>query len=118
MKKAIEWYELGVSRYPNSPLINKMKFDLASAWYAIGESDRTGYTKALKGFQELRARVKGVDHRLEVESAFGEAETLEEVDRLEEAYALYSTINQDYPAPNVIQVRMMRLKERMKKKRK
>ncbi len=118
IKKAIEWYELGISRYPASPYFLKMKFDLAHAWYAIGDTDRTSYSRAQKLFQELKLKVKETDHRLFVECVFGEASALEEEDRLEEAFEMFQSIQNDYPAPNVIRVRILRLSERMKKKRK
>jgi hypothetical protein len=49
---------------------------------------------------------------------FNEAATLEELDKLEEAHELFRSIENNYPAPNVIKVRMIRLSERMQKKRK
>jgi tetratricopeptide (TPR) repeat protein len=118
IRKAQEWYERGQSEYRDSSLLSKMKYDLANTWYALGETDRTAYFKALKSFQELGQLVKSSDHRLYVQCVFGEAATLEELEDFEKAHALFSTIEEDYPAPNVIKVRMHRLSERMRKKRK
>jgi hypothetical protein len=92
--------------------------DLGSAWYALGDHDRSAFPKALKIFQELKNRTQGRQHRIYVEAVFNEASTLEELDKLEEAHDLFKTIENDYPAPNVIRIRMVRLSERMKKKRK
>jgi tetratricopeptide (TPR) repeat protein len=118
LKKAIEWYEQGLKKHPDSPFSAKSKYDLANAWYALGETEKGGYQKALKIFQELQVQTKIRDHLLFVQSVFGEASTHEEMDDLELAYEQFKSIENDYPAPNVIKVRMIRLAERMKKKRK
>ncbi len=96
----------------------KVMFDLAGACYAMGENDKQAYNKALKIYQDLKQKSQVKNHRMYVEAIFGEAATREELDQLEEAYDLFQSIKADYPAPNVIQVRMVRLNERMKKKRK
>ncbi len=116
LKQAIEWLEKVISSYPKSSFIEKAQFDLAHAWYALGETDKQAYAKALRLFEGLKLRTK--NHTLYVEAIFGEASTLEEIDKLEEAYELFKTIENDYPAPNVIKIRMLRLDERKKKKRK
>ncbi len=118
IKKSIEWYESVLTEYPDSPVAMKVMFDLAGACYAMGENDKQAYNKALKIYQDLKQKSQVKNHRMYVEAIFGEAATREELDQLEEAYDLFQSIKADYPAPNVIQVRMVRLNERMKKKRK
>jgi tetratricopeptide (TPR) repeat protein len=118
IRKSIEWYEKILVRFPGSSWIPRAMADLGSAWYALGDHDRSAFPKALKIFQELKNRTQGRQHRLYVEAVFNEASTLEELDKLEEAHDLFKTIENDYPAPNVIRMRMVRLSERMKKKRK
>lgn len=118
IREGIHWYEKGLGAFPESAIALKMRFDLASSWYALGDSEKGAYGKALKLFEDAAALAKNQDHRIEVESLMGKAQTLEELDRLEEAFALFESIEKDYPAPNVIRVRMHRLSERMKKKRK
>ena len=118
IKKAQEWYERGLKEYPDSGLKFKMRFDLAHTWYALGEADKSAYPKALKNFQELQELAKSSDRRLYVQSIFGEASTLEEMEEYSKAYEAFRSISSDYPATNVIQVRMQRLAERMRKKQK
>ena len=118
LKHAIEWYEKLIATYPKSSISNKAEFDLANCWYAMGETEKQAYTKALHLFQDIKAKTELKDRLLYVESIFGEASTLEEMDQLEEAYTLFQSIEKQYPAPNVIQVRMIRLSERRSKKRK
>ena len=118
IRKSIEWYEKMMARFPNSSWIPRAMSDLGSAWYALGDQERAAFSKALKIFQDLKARTRGRQHRVFVEAVFNEASTLEELDKLEEAHDLFKTIENDYPAPNVIKIRMVRLSERMKKKRK
>jgi len=118
IRKSIEWYEKMLAAFPSSTWTPRAMADLGSAWYALGDHDRTALPKALKIFQDLKNRTRGRQHRLYVEAVFNEASTLEELDKLEEAHDLFMTIQNDYPAPNVIRIRMVRLSERMKKKRK
>jgi tetratricopeptide (TPR) repeat protein len=118
LKRAIEVYENALKTYPDSKWTSKIKFDLAHSWYALGETDKTAYAKAIKLFQSLSEVTRNEDHRLYVESVFGEAATLEEMDELEKSAERFKLIEGDYPAPNVIKIRLFRLSERMKKKQK
>lgn len=118
LKKAIEIEESFATRYPKSPLNKKVTLELANAWYALGDTEKTAYPKALKLYQDLAKITEGKDPGLYLDAKFGEAATLEELDRLEEALVLFKSIETTYPAPNVVKVRMIRLEERMSKKRK
>jgi tetratricopeptide (TPR) repeat protein len=115
---SIELNEDLIAKYSKSPHALKAKSDLANSWYALGDSEKLGYAKALKLFQEVASLTRGKDEMNYVEAIFGEASTMEEMDQLEEAYSLFKTLENHYPAPNVIKIKMMRLEERMKKKRK
>lgn len=118
LRNSIEWLEKLIAQHPSSPVADKAQFDLANAWYALGEGEKSAYPKALKMFHDLAAATRVKNHTLSVESVFGEASTLEELDQLEAAYELLKTIQNDYPAPNVIKIRMVSIEERKKKKRK
>lgn len=118
LKKAIEIYDSFNERYPKSPLLNQVKLELANAWYALGDTEKLAYANALKLYQELVKQTQGKDPKLFLESRFGEGATFEEMDRLEQAYEIFKSIESTYPAPNVVKVRMIRLEERMSKKRK
>lgn len=118
LKKAIEIEESFAVRYPKSPLNRKVMLELANAWYALGDTEKIAYPKALKLYQDLEKLTLGKDPNLYLDAKFGEAATLEELDRLEEAHELFKSIETTYPAPNVVRVRMIRLEERMSKKRK
>ena len=118
IKKSIDLDELFLQKYPHSALYLRAKLDLGEAWYAIGDSDKTSFPKAIKLFQEIEATTKGTDPGVYAEAVFGEASAREELDQLEEAHKLYESLEKTYPAPNVVKVRMLRLEERMKKKRK
>ena len=116
--RAIEWLEKMIAEYPNAPIRSRAEFDLANAWYSIGDSEKVAYSNALKIFHELRTKTQMKNHTLYVEAVFGEASTLEELDQLEEAYDLFKSIQSDYPAPNTVKIRMNSIEERKKKKRK
>ena len=116
--RSIELDEEVIAKFPNSPYALKAKVDLANSWYALGDSEKQAYQKSLKLFQEIANLTRGKDEVIYVEAVFGQASIMEELDQLEEAYALFKTLESNYPAPNVIKIRMIRLEERMKKKRK
>ena len=118
IRRSIEWLEKVCVQFPNSPVVDKAQFDLANAWYALGEGEKGAYPKAQAMFHALAEKTRAKNHTLSVESVFGEASTLEELDKLEEAYELLKTIQNDYPAPNVIKLRMASIEERKKKKHK
>jgi len=118
LKKAIGIFEGALANHPGTAMVPRIKFDLANAWYALGETDRAAYPKALRIFEELSDQVRHSDHRLYVESIFGAAAILEEQDELEKAFERFRLIENDYPAPNVVKVRLYRIAERMKKKQK
>jgi TolA-binding protein len=118
IKHSIAEIEAMCARYPKSAYFDRAQFDLANAWYALGDTDKNAYPKALKIFQDLAARLSQKNHALYVESIFGEAVALEEIDQLDEAYDLLKKIEDDYPAPNVIKIRMASVLERKKKKHK
>jgi tetratricopeptide (TPR) repeat protein len=118
LKKAIEIQEGFLTRYPKSPLLRKVSLEIAHTWYAIGDTEKGSYAKALKGYQEVSKETEGKHPDLYLEARFGEAATLEEMDQLEAALAIFKSIETVYPAPNVVKVRMIRLEERLIKKRK
>ncbi len=118
IKKAIELDEQVIEIYPKSFYALKAKLDLGNCWYALGDTDKQAYAKALQLFQSLEASSHESFPELYQEAVFGEAATREELDQLEEAYALFKKIEKTYPASKVIQIRMLRIEQRMKKKRK
>lgn len=118
IKRSIAVLEELMLKHPKGPYFDRAEFDLANAWYALGDTDKQAYQKALKLFQDLSVRMENKNHALYVESIFGQASTLEEIDQLDEAYRLLQKIEDDYPAPNVIKIRMISIEDRKKKKRK
>ncbi len=122
VKKSIEDDEDLIRNYPKSPPVLKAKIDLGNAWYTLGETDKLAYSKALKIFQDLVLETQGKtdDESVSIylQAKFNEAATLEEVDQLEKARDEFQSILTRYPAPNVVKIRIYRLEERMKKKRK
>jgi tetratricopeptide (TPR) repeat protein len=118
IRRSISELDELITQYPKTAYFDRAQFDLANAWYALGDSDHTAYAKALKLFEALAERLQQKNHALYVESVFGEASTLEELEEFDQAYELFKKIENDYPAPNVIKIRMASIDERKKKKRK
>jgi tetratricopeptide (TPR) repeat protein len=118
IKRSITVLDELMLKHPKGPYYDRAEFDLANAWYALGDTDKQAYQKALKLFQDLSVRMENKNHALYVESIFGQASTLEEIDQFDEAFKLLQKIENDYPAPNVIKIRMISIEDRKKKKRK
>ena len=118
IKKSIELDEALLQKYPHSPHALRTRLDLGEAWYAIGDTDKSAFPKAVKVFQDIEASTRSSDPAAYAEAVFGEASAREELDQLEEAHRLYQSLEKTYPAPNVIKIKMIRLEERLKKKRK
>ncbi len=118
IRSAIEVFEQAAKKHPTSAMTPKIKLDLANSWYALGDGDKSSYGKALRIYGEVAESTQNTNPRLYAEAVFGEAATLEELDELEKAHERFKSIANHYPAPNVVRIRMVRVSERMAKKRK
>lgn len=108
VRLAIPKLEAILKEKPSPELQQRVYLDLGHAWYAIGDQEKNGFQNAMDSFKTAGG----------MEGEFGVAQALEEVDKLEEAYAKFKSLEKVYPSPNVIRVRLIRLENRLKNKRK
>ncbi len=110
--------------WPETIWAEKALFQIGMVWLTRGEQ-RPGsefssrgkevYQQALRCFDEfLRLFPKS---ELNSQAIFGRAIALEEMDQLDAALAEYEKVKGTYPTPQVVQIRMIRLRERIEKRR-
>lgn len=117
VRRAILEYEkaIQISRDPIEKA--KVYLDIASAWYSLGDEEKSAFSNSLASLQKIGSLVPD-QHPFKIEAEFWIASAEEELDQLESAYSRFSKILSKYPAPNVVRVKLHRIDERLKRKRK
>jgi TolA-binding protein len=115
---AITTFEELMSRYPKSTLVEKALYGIGSTYLTRGEqySDdpndgNQSYEMAKEIFEKFLKRYP--KSPLVPEAQFGIASCLEELDQLQDAYEAFESLKKTYPAPDVIQVKLTRIRDRI-----
>ena len=105
------------SKYPLSPWAEKAEFEIGVTAFTRGEQHPGGrgpgmeaYHEAMDDFQRF-IRVHP-ESPLNVQSRFWIASCLEELDQLDAAQQAYEDLRKTYPSPNVIEIKLARIRER------
>lgn len=93
-----------ITEHPSSEYTPRAKLEIANALNMAGKCK-----DALKKYEEA---LKDSPKEIQVLATFGQAECYEELDDLDKAYAVLSTIKKTYPTPAVIDLKMKRIKRR------
>lgn len=117
-KEAILSFETIISKYPETVWAEKAMFEIGSAYFTQGEQNsedripgKEAYDVAMNAYQRF---IKHYPKSLRVpEARFGIASCLEELDQLGEAYQSYAQLKASYPSPQVIDVKLSRIRERI-----
>ena len=121
-EKAVESYRRVIREFPSSTWSEKAAFQVGATLYTSGERYQgAGEEKRRKIYEEAMAAHENFlkEHPLSesvVEARFGIAACLEELDRLDEAYQKYSEIQDAYPSPEVIRIKLIRIRERLEER--
>lgn len=109
IQEARETWLQQVAEFPDGPQSRLAYFRLGTAAFSKGELDQSElfYRKAIE---------HNSDRELLIKAKFALAESLELGDRLNEALAIYKEIEPLYPNPEVIQIKINALKQRIAKK--
>jgi TolA-binding protein len=115
--EAVAAYEKLQKDFPHSPWAEKAAYEIGVSYFTRGEQQpgakgqATGaYQSAIKAFEQF---VKAhPSSKLVPEAKFGIASSLEELDQLDAAYAQYEALLSTYPSPNVIRIKLARIKQR------
>ncbi|MFZ9596235.1 MAG: outer membrane protein assembly factor BamD [Bdellovibrionia bacterium] len=121
-QKAIAVFEDLVKTYPQSVWAEKAAFELGAAYFSRAaqhseaHASRAAYFKsALEAYERfIRSYPKS---EWVSEARFGVASCLEELGQMEKAYAHYLALKDIYPAKNVIEIKLIRIRERMAQKK-
>lgn len=115
--EAIEVYRDIFKRFPQSAWAEKAFFEIGVCFYTQGgkgnsfpDAGADTFQQSIDSFERfIKTYPKS---ELIPQARFFMASSLEEMDLLDEAYRAYEALKSVYPSPNVIQIKMIRIKER------
>jgi outer membrane protein assembly factor BamD len=120
--EALQTYQRMILKYPKTIWSEKASFEVGMTYYTRGqrqvgakEGDASDFKKAISAYEHLIQDYPKSE--LISEARFGIASCLEELDQLEEAFRIYSELKKTYPSPNVIEIKLIRIRERMAHRR-
>ncbi len=121
-KEAIHAFNGVIKTNPRSPWSEKAHYEIGVTYFTKGhkefeESNSLSwktYERAISSYKEF---VDKHPNSLFVPQArFGIASCFEAMEKLQEAYNLYEELEKTYPSPNVIKIKLVRIKERMRQR--
>lgn len=117
--EAADAYQELQKKYPQAPLAEQAAYEVGVTWYTQGEDashDGTvgTYKRAQQAFEDFIRRYP--QSTRVVEAKFGIGNCLEELEQLDAAYQIYESLQKTYPSPNVIKIKMIRIRERQAQK--
>lgn len=121
-EEALSNYRRLREEYPDSEWGEKAALQIGHTLMTLASHDAASniplenskYQLALEAFESFRASFP--NSKALPEAEFGIANCLEGLDRLEEAFKKYEAIVESYPSPNVVRIRLLRIKERISQK--
>lgn len=114
---AIQTFQYLNKNNPKSHWAEKATLEIGNTYLTRGEqnTETADYKLAIQAFEDFQKQYPQSDGV--PQAKFGIASCLEAMDRLEEAYTIYDSLKDSYPSLHVIEVKLVRLKERMAKKK-
>jgi TolA-binding protein len=98
--------------------VEKAAFEIGSTYFTRGEQNTerkglgiTDYQAAIQAYEKfIKTYPKS---ELVSEARFGVASCLEELNQLDDAYAAYTSLKGHYPSPKVIEIKLIRIQQRI-----
>ncbi len=119
---ALQTFQTIIAKFPKTSWSEKSKFEMGTTLFTRGQRqgrskniESNDFEKAIAIYQQFIQLYPKSE--LVAEARFGIASSLEELDQLEEAYTTYSELRRTYPAPQVIEIKLNRIKERLAHRR-
>jgi TolA-binding protein len=114
---AIGSFQALIETYPNTPQSERAAYEIGVTYFTRGEQNPDSsvlgvetYKKAIASYEQF-LKLYPNSHLVPM-ARFGIASCLEEMDQLDDAYARYLELQDSFPSPNVIQIKLIRIKER------
>lgn len=101
---ALKVFEYQKGKFPQGPLFWKAELEVGNTLSAMGKCPL-----AIKQYDKV---IAGTDKTQRALAAFGKASCFEEQDDLDTAYEIFSSIQEEYPAPSVVELKMQKIKRR------
>jgi TolA-binding protein len=122
--EAISAFKEVTERYKTSPLAEKAMYEIGVSYFTRGghqSSTPSATMPAAEAYQESMDAFNRFIKRYPMsvyvpEARFGIASCLEELDQLDAAYHQYEAIKSTYPSPQVIEIKLRRIRERRAQK--
>lgn len=119
--EAIKIFQKVSQEFPKNEWGEKAKYQIGISYFTGGEQSPGGYGPGMKAYESaVQAYQDFIESypksRWVPEARFGIANCLEELDRLDEAYQAYQEVKETYPSPQVIQIKLIRIQERIAQK--
>jgi TolA-binding protein len=117
---AVETYRKVTVRFPGTSWAEKAAYETGVTYFTRGEQRAGGdkgkspgsesYQEAIAAYQKFLRQYP--QSPWAAQAKFGIAACLEEMDQLDAAYHAYETLKSTYPSPNVIAIKLARIRER------
>lgn len=109
--EAVKEYQEILRDYPHTDWAEKSAFEIGVSYSTRGErSGKDSYQDAIDAYQDFLKKYPKSE--LVPEAKFGIANSLEEMDQLDAAYHAYEELRSTYPSPKVIEIKLVRIRER------
>jgi TolA-binding protein len=112
-------YKQIIEHFPGSLWAEQALFEVGETYFTRGEQmatstgrdrQKSSYQEASESYQKFLAAYP--NSTLVPQAKFGIASCLEEMDQLDDAYRAYEALKSTYPSPNVIVIKMTRIRQR------
>ena len=114
---AVKAYKELIKRYEKTKWAEKAAYEIGVTYFTRGEQQppdkdpgKEAYQEAIDSFQQFLKNYP--NSQWVAEAKFGIANCLEEMDQLDAAYYQYEALKSTYPSPRVIEIKLIRIKER------
>ncbi len=108
--EAIDTYRRLIRRHPTSEWAERGMYEVGVTLYTRNKQSEEGFQEAIDAYQAFLKKYP--KSALVPEARFGIAACLEEMDQLDAAYHAFEALKSTYPSPQVIQIKLARIKER------
>lgn len=116
--EAVSTFQSVEKEYPFTSWAEKAAFETGATYFTRGEQGSRyknkiadGYSAALHAYERFLGQYP--KSTLVSSAQFGVASCLEELNQLEEAFKAFSKLRKSYPSPNVVEIKLSRIQERL-----